>query len=163
MFAFQFLITVLNGMLQEPVLLVIKVMISLKDNAQNQPFNNQLIWDVKLGIGTDKYALNAQPDGLSIQREFVFQLLIIVLNGIIQELALHVIKDIKFQRVNVLNHQLLFQLIWDVKLGIGTNKFVLNVLMLGHLIQKVSVFQFQINVNNGITQEPVHHASKDIN
>ena len=42
-FVFQFLTIVTNGTLQEPVLLVIKVMNWLKDNVFNQPFNNQLI------------------------------------------------------------------------------------------------------------------------
>ena len=84
---FQFLITVTNGMLQELVLPVIKVMRSLKVNAFNQPFNNQPIWDVRLGIGTDKFVSNAQPDGLSTQKEFVFQFLTTVTNGMLQELV----------------------------------------------------------------------------
>ena len=82
---FQFLITVTNGMLQEPVLPVIKVMRSLKVNVFNQPFNNQLIWDARLGIGTDKFVSNAQPDGPSTQRVSVFQFLTTVINGMLQE------------------------------------------------------------------------------
>ena len=63
------------------------------DNAFNQPFNNQLIWDAKLGIGTDKFVSNAQPDGLSTQRVSVFQSPITATNGMLQELAQFAIKD----------------------------------------------------------------------
>ena len=92
-FVFQFLTTVTNGTLQEPVLLVIKVMNWLMDNVFNLLFNNQTIWDARLGIGTDKFVSNAQPDGPSTQRESVFQFLTTVTNGMLQVLVLLVIKD----------------------------------------------------------------------
>ena len=63
------------------------------DNAPNLLFNNQPIWDVKLGIGTNKCVSNAQQDGLSIQREPVFQFLTTVTNGMLQELVPYVIKE----------------------------------------------------------------------
>jgi hypothetical protein len=88
----QFLTTVINGMPQEPVLLVIKASASFTDNAFNLLINNQPIWDVKLGIGTDKYVLNAHPDGPSTQRVFVFQYLTTVINGMPQEPVQPVIK-----------------------------------------------------------------------
>jgi hypothetical protein len=90
---FQLPINAPHGMLQEPALLVIKVMKSLKVNAFNQLFNNQPIWDVKLGIGTDKFVSNVLPDGPSTQREFVFQSLTTVIHGMLQEPALLVIMD----------------------------------------------------------------------
>ena len=77
------------------------------DNAFNQPFNNQLIWDVRLGIGTDKFVFNAQPDGPSTQREFVSQFLTTVTNGMLQELVPLVSLDINSPTVNA-NLQTLF-------------------------------------------------------
>jgi len=79
-------------MLQELVLPVIKVTALFTDNALNQPFNNQPIWDVKLGIGTNKFVSNVQPDGPSTQRVFVFQYLTTVINGMPQEPVQPVIK-----------------------------------------------------------------------
>jgi len=125
-FVFQFLTTVTNGMLQVLALLVIKVMNWLKDNVFNLLFNNQLIWDARLGIGTDKFVLNAQPDGPSTQRESVFQFLTTVINGTLQELVLLVIKVMNWLKDNVYNQPFNNQPIWDARLGIGTDKFVSN-------------------------------------
>ena len=159
-FVFQFLTTVTNGMLQEPVLLVIKDTALLMDNAPNLPYNNQLIWDVRPGIGTDKCVSNAQQDGLSIQREPVFQFLTTVTNGMLQELVPFVIKDTALLTDNVFNQLFNNQPIWDVKLGIGTDKFVLNAQPDGLSTQRVSVFQFLTTVINGMLQEPVQPVIK---
>ena len=70
---FQFLTNATNGMPLEPVFHATKDTTWSRDNVFNPPSNNQLIWDARPGIGTDKFALNAQPDGLSIQRAPVFQ------------------------------------------------------------------------------------------
>jgi hypothetical protein len=78
-------------MLQEPVLHATKDTNWSRDNVFNQPSNNQLIWDARPGIGTDKFASNAQPDGLSTQRESVFQFLTTAINGMLQEPVFHVI------------------------------------------------------------------------
>jgi hypothetical protein len=157
---FQFLTTVTNGMLQGPVLLVIKDTALLTDNVFNLLFNNQLIWDAKLGIGTDKCVSNAQQDGLSIQREPVFQFLTTVTNGMLQGPVLLVIKDTALLTDNVFNQLFNNQPIWDVKLGIGTDKFVLNAQPDGLSTQRVSVFQFLITVINGMLQEPVQPVIK---
>ena len=53
-----------------------------------------MIWDVKHGIGTCKFVFNVQLDGLSIKRESVYQFLTIVISMMLQELALHAIKDL---------------------------------------------------------------------
>ena len=127
----------------------------------NQPFNNQLIWDVRLGIGTDKFVLNAQPDGPSTQRVFVFQFLTTVTNGMLQELVLPVIKVMRLLKVNVFNQPFNNQLIWDVRLGIGTDKFVLNAQPDGLSTQRVSVFQSPITATNGMLQELAQFAIKD--
>jgi len=157
---FQFLTTVINGMLQELVLPVIKDIVLFTDNAPNLLFNNQPIWDVKLGIGTNKFVSNAQQDGLSTQREFVFQFLTTVTNGMLQEPVLLVIKDTALLTDNVFNLPYNNQLIWDVKLGIGTDKFVLNAHPDGPSTQRVSVFQFLTTVINGMLQEPVQPVIK---
>ena len=159
-FVFQFLTTATNGMLQELVLLASKVMKSLTDNVFNQPFNNQLIWDARLGIGTDKFVLNAQPDGPSTQRVSVFQFLITVTNGMLQEPVLPVIKVMRSLKVNVFNQPFNNQLIWDARLGIGTDKFVSNAQPDGPSTQRVSVFQFLTTVINGMLQEPVPSATR---
>ena len=159
-FVFQFLTTVINGMLQEPALLVIKVTNWLKDNVFNQPFNNQLIWDVRLGIGTDKFVSNAQPDGPSTQRVSAFQFLTTAINGMLQELVLLVIKVTNWLKVNAFNQLFNNQPIWDVKLGIGTDKFVSNAQPDGPSTQRVSAFQFLTTVINGMLQEPALLATK---
>jgi hypothetical protein len=129
----------------------------------NQPFNNQPIWDARPGIGTDKYVFNAQPDGPSTQRAFVFQFLTIVINGMLQEPALLVIKDTVSSTDNVFNLLFNNQPIWDVKLGIGTNKYVLNAQQDGPSTQREPVFQFLTTVTNGTLQELVPLVILDIN
>ena len=47
------------------------------------------------------------------------------------------------------------QPISDVRLGTGTNKFVLSALPDGPSTPRVSVFQYQITATNGMLQEPV--------
>ena len=66
----------------------------------NQLFNNQLIWDVRLGMGTDRFVSNAQPDGLSTQRVSVFQFLTTAINMMLQELVPPATLDINFPTVN---------------------------------------------------------------
>ena len=121
---------------------------------------NQPIWDVKSGIGTLKFVLNAQPDGLSTQRASVFQFLTTVINGMPQEPVQPVIKDTALLTDNVFNLLFNNQPIWDVKLGIGTDKFVLNAHPDGPSTQRVSVFQFLTTVINGMLQEPVQPVIK---
>jgi len=121
----------------------------------NLLFNNQLIWDARPGIGTDKYVLNAQQDGPSTQRVYVFQYLITVINGMLQELAQFATRVTIWLMDNVFNLPFNNQPIWDVKLGIGTNKFVSNAQQDGPSTQMVSVFQFLTTVINGMLQEPV--------
>ncbi len=55
------------------------------------------------------------------------------------------------------------QLIWDVKFGIGTSKFVLNVQQDGPSTQKEPVFQYQTTVTNGMLQELVLLVTKVMN
>jgi len=62
-------------------------------NVLNQPSSTQLIWDVRLGIGTDKFALNAHQNGPSTHKEFAFQFLTNASNGMPQEPAHHATKD----------------------------------------------------------------------
>ena len=126
----------------------------------NQLFNNQLIWDVRLGIGTDKFVSNVQPDGPSTQRVPVFQFLTTATNGMLQEPVLPVIKAMKSLKDNVFNQPFNNQLIWDVRLGIGTDKFVSNAQPDGPSTQRVFVFQFLTTVINGMLQEPVPSATK---
>ena len=116
---------------------------------------NQPIWDVKSGTGTNKFVLNAQPDGPSTQREFAFQFLTTVINGMPQELVLPVIKVMRSLKVNVFNQPFNNQPIWDVRLGIGTDKFVLNAQPDGLSTKRVSAFQSPITVINGMLQELV--------
>ena len=127
----------------------------------NQLFNNQLIWDVRLGIGTDKFVSNAQPDGPSTQRVFVFQFLTTATNGMLQELVLLASKVMKSLTDNVFNQPFNNQLIWDAKLGIGTDKFVSNAQPDGLSTQRVSVFQSPITATNGMLQELAQFAIKD--
>ncbi len=121
----------------------------------NLPFNTQPIWDARLGIGTDKFVLNAQPDGLSTQREFVFQYQIIATNGMPQELVPLVTRGMIWSKDNVFNQLFNNQLIWDARLGIGTDKFVLNAQPDGLSTQREFVFQYQIIATNGMPQELV--------
>ena len=121
---------------------------------------NQPIWDVKSGIGTLKFVLNAQPDGPSTQRVPVFQFLTTVTNGMLQELVLLVIKDTALLMDNAFNPPFNNQPIWDARLGIGTDKFVLNAQPDGPSTQRVFVFQFLTTVINGMLQEPVQPVIK---
>ena len=129
----------------------------------NQPSNNQLIWDVKLGIGTDKFVSNAQPDGPSTQRVSAFQFLTTVTNGMLQEPVPLVIKVMNWLKDNVFNQLFNNQLIWDARPGIGTDKFVSNAQPDGPSTQRVSVFQFLTTVINGMLQELVPLATKVMN
>ena len=126
----------------------------------NQLSNNQLIWDVRPGIGTDKFVLNAQPDGPSTQRVSAFQFLTTAINGMLQEPVPLVIKVTNWFKDNVFNQLSNNQLIWDVRPGIGTDKFVLNAQPDGPSTQRVSVFQFLTTVINGMPLEPVPLATK---
>ena len=92
-FVFQFLTIVNNGLLQEPVHHATKDTNCQTDNAFCLLPFNQLIWDARPGIGTDKFVLNAQPDGPSTQRASVFQFLTTVPLMMLQEPVFHVSRD----------------------------------------------------------------------
>jgi hypothetical protein len=105
--------------------------------------------DVKLGIGTIKFVLNAQPDGPSTPLEFVFPFLTTVENSTLLELVLTAIRDTTISTDNAfsLNPTMLNPQTSDVKLGIGTIKFVLNAQPDGPSTQLEFVFPFLTTVN----------------
>jgi hypothetical protein len=162
-FAFQFPTTATNLMLQEPVFHASRDTKSSRENVFCQLLPNQKIWDVKLGIGTDKFVLSAQPDGPSTQRVFAFQFLTTATNSMLQEPVFHATRDTKSSRDNA-SCQLQFnQRIWDARPGIGTDKFASPALTDGPSTQRVSVFQFLTTATHGMLQEPVFHAIRDMN
>lgn len=102
-FVFLLMIIVQYTTQLEFVLLVLKVLLSIMAFVKSHKFKlqDQLILDVKLGIGITKDASNVQPDGSSIT-EFADQLKICANNLMpTLELAQAVIKVMKFKMVNV--------------------------------------------------------------
>ena len=141
----------------------IKVMKSSRDNVSCQLQFKPKIWDVKLGIGTDKSASPALTDGPSTQRVSVFQFLTTATNSMPQEPVFHATRDTKSSRDNA-SCQLQFnQRIWDARPGIGTDKSASPALTDGLPTQRVFVFQFLTYANNMLLQELVNHAIKVMN
>ena len=166
-YVYQFPIYVELMMLLELVLHAIKVTTWLKESAPFPPQTtlNQLISDVKLGIGTIKNVSNVQRTGFSILKAYVYQLVTNVNLMMLLDFVLHALKvttwlkeSAPFPPQTTLN-----QLISDVKLGIGTIKNVSNVQRTGFSILKAYVYQLVIIVINMILLELVLHVLMDIN
>ena len=151
-FVFLLMIIVLHTTQLEFVLLVLKVLLSIMAFVKSHKFKlqDQLILDVKLGIGITKDASNVQPDGSSIT-EFVDQLKTCakILMPTLEH-AQAVMKVIKFEMVNAYFAIVINLKILDAKLGIGKNKFVSNVLKIGFSKKEQVVSQSMINAEHQV-------------
>ena len=125
---------------------------------------NLQIQDVLLGIGIIKSALNVQRIGLRMLMVLVFQLVIIVLPMMHQELAPLVIMDMTSLMENASSQHstTLSLLTQDVVNGIGTIRSVLNALKIGFSTLMVLVYQLVNNVQLMTQMEPVSLATKDM-
>jgi len=151
-FVFLLMIIVQHTTQLEFVLLVLKVLLSIMAFVKSHKFKlqDQLILDVKLGIGITKDASNVQPDGSSIT-EFVDQLKTCakILMPTLEH-AQAVMKVIKFEMVNAYFAIVINLKILDAKLGIGKNKFVSNVLKIGFSKKEQVVSQSMINAEHQV-------------
>ena len=133
-------------------------------NSPHSTMLNHQIQDVLLGIGIIKSALNVQRIGLRMLMVLVFQLVIIVLPMMHQELALLATVDMisSTESVNSLHSTTLNLLTQDAVNGIGIIKSASNALKIGSLMLTVLVYQLVINVQLMIQMELVSHATKDM-
>ena len=122
------------------------------------------IQDVQLGTGTIKFVSHVQRTGLKMLMESVFLLVTNALSMMLQELAQLVSVDmiLSMEFVNSLLSTTLSLQIQDALNGIGTTKFVLNVLKNGSSMLTVSVLQYLINVLLTMRMVLVYLAIKDM-
>ena len=166
-FVLQLVIFVLPMMqLQEFVFLVSRDTIWLTEfvNSQLSTMLSLLMLDALLGTGIIKFVLNVQRTGSRMLMEFVFKFLTIVPLMMLMVPVLLVSRDMIWltEFVNSHHSTMLSQLTQDVPLGIGTIRYVLNVLKNGSLMLIKFVLPFPISVLLTMPMELVFLASRDM-
>ena len=108
------------------------------------------ISDVNSGTGTTKSVSNAQQDGTSILKMFVYQFQIIANSLTLLEIVFLATRDTISSMETVFGRYPMMPSlqISDVKFGTGTTKSAMNAHIDGPLTLKEFVKQFQITVKN---------------